>query len=62
MPWVKFLSDFNWSPPERRGRVTIAYVRGMKLLVRRKCAEQAVAAGAAIEIRKGEDDDARYND
>lgn len=45
--WVRFIRDFDWHPPEKKGRVHIAYKAGMRLLVRRKCAADAIAAGAA---------------
>jgi hypothetical protein len=45
--WVRFVSDFDWYPPEKKGRVHVAYKAGMRLLVRRKCAADAIAAGAA---------------
>lgn len=47
MPWVEFLTDFNWDPPERGGRVTIAYRAGHVCNVRRICATAALQAGAA---------------
>lgn len=53
---VTFTKDFDWSPPERNGRVHIAYKAGMTMTVRRKCAEDAIAAGAAILETKGDDD------
>lgn len=45
--WVRFLRDFDFNPPERRGRVTVAYRAGMVRLVRKCCADAAIAAGAA---------------
>lgn len=54
MPWVRFTSDFDWSPPEKPGRITIAYKSGMQVLVRRLCAQAAVAAGAAQTINPQE--------
>jgi len=47
VPWVLFTSDFDWRPPEKKGRVTIAYKAGMKIFVRATCAADAIAAGAA---------------
>lgn len=55
MPWVRFLAPFPWSPPERGGRVTIQFPAGAVLLVRRRCADDAIAAGAAILVPKPED-------
>lgn len=49
---VTFLRDFDWQPPERNGRVTIAYKAGMCLLVRKICAADAIAAGAAQQLTK----------
>ena len=49
---VTFLRDFDWQPPERKGRVTIAYKAGMCLLVRKICAADAIAAGAAVAAAK----------
>jgi len=52
--WVRFTRDFDWSPPETGGRVTMAYKAGMKLMVRRQCADEAIAKRAAIvEERNG---------
>jgi hypothetical protein len=47
VPWVRFTGDFDWSPPERGGRVTIAYRAGMVLLVTTACATAAAAADRA---------------
>lgn len=52
MPWIAFTRDFDWSPPEKKGRVSIAYKSGMTLFVRRTCAEEAIAAGAAEPVTK----------
>lgn len=49
---VTFLRDFDWQPPERNGRVTIAYKAGMCLRVRKICAADAIAAGAAQPLTK----------
>lgn len=45
--WVRFIRDFDWYPPEKKGRIHIAYKSGMVTLVRRKCGEDAIAAGVA---------------
>lgn len=50
--WVRFLADFDWHPPEKKGRVHIAYKAGMTLLVRRICGEQAIAAGKAVATER----------
>lgn len=55
---VEFTRDFDWSPPEKRGRIHIAFKRGMRLTVRRICAEAAIAAGAAKPLTHKEPDDA----
>lgn len=47
MPWVRFTSDFDFRPPERR-RVRIAYKAGMVLFVRRCCATLAFEKGRAV--------------
>jgi len=44
---VTFTRDFDWSPPEMRGRMTIAYKAGFSGIVRKACAEAAMKAGAA---------------
>ncbi|WP_336800806.1 hypothetical protein [Kaistia sp. MMO-174] len=55
---VRFLADFDWSPAERGGRVTIAYKAGMTLSVTRACAAEAIAVGKA-EVAKKENPDER---
>ena len=57
MPWVRFTRDFDWDVPERNRRVTIAYKRGMKRLVRTACAQEAIRAGAAVAVRKRDGSD-----
>lgn len=54
MPWVIFIKDFDWNPPEKKGTITICFKTGMKVFVRRKCAEDAKSAG--VVITEGEDD------
>jgi hypothetical protein len=51
MPWVRFVDDFDFRPPERR-RVCIAYKRGMVQFVRRVCADGAIAKGRAVETER----------
>ena len=53
---VRFVADFNWHPPELGGRVHIAFKAGMECRVRRICAAEAIAAGAAIPLTKQEHD------
>jgi hypothetical protein len=45
--WVRFTDDFDFSPAERNGRVTIAYKAGMLQNVTRECAGQAIPQGKA---------------
>lgn len=47
MPWVRFLSDYDFRPPEAPRRICIAYKAGMVQFVRRVCADEAIAAGKA---------------
>jgi len=55
MPWVHFLRQFPWNPPERKGQVTIVYPAGAVLFVRRRCAADAITAGAAAPTTKPEE-------
>jgi hypothetical protein len=53
---VQFVKDFDWSPAEYGGRVTLAFKAGPEFqVVRRVCGEAAVAAGHAIDLTMGED-------
>lgn len=45
--WVRFTSNYDFSPEARGGRVTIAYKAGMVMNVTRECADKALAAGKA---------------
>ncbi|WP_336801473.1 hypothetical protein [Kaistia sp. MMO-174] len=56
---VRFLKDFDWSPVELKGRVTIAYKAGKELRVTRACAAAAIAVGAAKALNKEERDERR---
>lgn len=53
---VEFLRDWDWSP---KANVVLAYLAGMRRRVTRRCAERAIAAGAArkIETRKEDQGD-----
>lgn len=51
MPWVRFTKNFNWHIPEYRGRATLAYKEGQMLNVRKQCAQDAKAAGAAVAAK-----------
>jgi hypothetical protein len=42
MPWVHFMHNFDWHPPERNGRVVLFFPKGTTIFVRRLCAEAAV--------------------
>ena len=53
---VRFLEDFDWQPPERSGHVHIAFKAGMECRVRKICAADAMAAGAAIPLTQKEQD------
>ncbi len=48
MPWIEFTKAFDWSPPERRGRVTVAYKQGCLYFVRQECAVDALKEGAGV--------------
>lgn len=54
MPWVRFTSNYDYRPSERRGRVTIAFKAGAVRFVRRECASRAIAAGRAEEVNRPE--------
>jgi predicted secreted protein len=47
MPWLRFLADYDFRPPEAPRRIRIAYKAGMVQFVRRVCADEATAAGKA---------------
>lgn len=55
MPWVRFLRRFAWRPPEHRGRTTIVFPAATVRFVRCRCAEDAIAARAAIPTTRPED-------
>lgn len=59
MPWVTFTRNYDFSPAKLGGRVTVAYKKGTTLLVNRECADGALAAGAAVKVKKERDDHAR---
>lgn len=52
--WVRFTSDFDWSP---RYGVVIAYKDGWTGNVTRRCGEAAVAANKAVRMQKAGKDD-----
>lgn len=49
MAYVRFTEDFDYKPTEQ---VTFGYLAGMEMTVRRECADQAVAAGKAIKVKR----------
>lgn len=51
MPWVTFVRDFNFRPPEKQN-VCIAYKKGMTKFVRMICASQAIQAGKAVQAKR----------
>lgn len=54
MPWVTFVQDFDFSPKQKGGLVTIAYKSGTRCIVTRECARLAKRAGAAKDAAKGD--------
>lgn len=48
MPRVLFTADFSYKP---KAAVTIAYKASTEKLVRQECADQAIAAGKAREVK-----------
>ena len=61
MPWVRFTSDFDFSPAALGGRYTKAYKAGTVDNVTRECADLALAAKKAVRTvrpkERGDDDD-----
>lgn len=45
MARIRFTEDFDYKPT---AQITVAYLAGMEMTVRRECAEQAIAAGKAV--------------
>jgi hypothetical protein len=50
--WILFVAPYEFNPPERYGRTTISYRAGELRLVRRICAEWAIARGVAIRAER----------
>jgi len=48
MARVRFTEDFSYKPVRR---ITIDYKAGQEVSVKRDCADAAIAAGKAIEIK-----------
>lgn len=51
MPWVKFISNFDWKSHPRR---VTAYKAGMHLLVSQACRDEAVQRGKARDAARPE--------
>jgi hypothetical protein len=49
MAHVKFLADYIFTPDEDR-RTSRKYLAGWRGLVRRQCADKAIAAGKAVAV------------
>lgn len=49
--WVEFIAAFRWKPAPG---VVIRYLPGMRLMVTRRCAEKAIAKGAAKKSKNPE--------
>lgn len=49
MARVRFTADFDYKPT---AQCTIGYLAGMEETVRRECAEQAIAAGKAVRVKR----------
>lgn len=52
MPWVRFLTNFDWKPKQQ---VTVGYLSSTTELVTRDCAAAAIAAGKATTSRRPAD-------
>jgi hypothetical protein len=50
MPWVKFLKDFDWQPPNARWMMV--FRKGKILLVKQDVADKAIAQGKAVASSK----------
>ncbi len=44
---VRFTADFDYRPTPHS---IVGYLAGMEMTVKRECAEQAIAAGAAVKV------------
>lgn len=58
--WVRFTSDYDFSPAALKGRVTIAYKAGMVENVTAACATLAVAAEKAVRTTSPRAKEADY--
>lgn len=52
MALVKFVADFDWAPPKLKGRYVLAFKAGTVATVTHDCAQQAIAAGKAIDAEQ----------
>lgn len=50
--WVRFISNFDWSPAEHNGRVTTAYKAGTTKFVPEPAADEAVRLGRAEIVER----------
>jgi hypothetical protein len=58
MPWVRFIRDFDWHPRKLNRRSNVSFKAGMRLMVTREAADDAIAVGAATsDSRKSETSD-----
>ncbi len=53
--WFRFSQDFDFSPSDRAGRITVAYKAGMVMNVTRECAEAAKAAGVGSPVKSSKE-------
>lgn len=44
---VRFIADFDYRPTPQ---VTVGYLAGMEMTVKRECAAQAIAVRAAVKV------------
>lgn len=60
MPWVRFVSDFDWRDPRMMRRL-VAYRAGQIKMVTTPCAQAALSKGKAVPSNRKEaqDEDAR---
>lgn len=51
MPKITFTDNFDFWPAASKGNVSIAYKKGMTRNVTSECADKALAAGKAKEVK-----------
>lgn len=49
MAWVRFMRDYEWSPPELRKKVILVYRSGKSYMVTSRCALASIVSGAAVK-------------